>query len=213
MNIKKIMGAIFFFLLLSWGYYTMTILKLFSEVTELITPGTSYMIQLLEFTNYRGEELFKSLILFFILISLNFIFSFYVINKVKEKRIRRLTVGINIMIIAVIVLVSNIFWTVYLLLAIISGLVISASYYVYKLLFSKTIEFDSGDILYKSDLFESEWEAKQDFEKKTKSMGSLSKELISGKIFEIDNSYIYEIYANNKLILSSEGEILDYEKK
>lgn len=210
------MAAIFFVLLFSWGYYGITIIQLFSEVEELTTPGTSYLIKLLEFTNYRGEELSKYLIIFFILISLNHMASFYLVNQAKKQnklKSIQLALGINIAIVGIISLLANVFWSVYLILAIISGLVVSASYYISNMFFNKKIVFDTGDIIYKSDSFKNEKEAKKDLAKKLTRMGNLQKVLVSSELFTIGNSYAYEIYANNKLILSNEGEILDYEKE
>lgn len=210
------MAAIFFVLLFSWGYYGITIIQLFSEVEELTTPGTSYLIKLLEFTNYRGEELSKYLIIFFILISLNHMASFYLVNQAKKQnklKSIQLALGINIAIVGIISLLANVFWSVYLTLAIISGLVVSASYYISNMFFNKKIVFDTGDIIYKSDSFKNEKEAKKDLAKKLTRMGNLQKVLVSSELFTIGNSYAYEIYANNKLILSNEGEILDYEKE
>lgn len=216
MKFKKIMAAVFFVLLFSWGYYGITIIQLFSEVEELTTPGTSYLIKLLEFTNYRGEELSKYLIIFFILISLNHMASFYLVNQAKKQnklKSIQLALGINIAIVGISSLLANVFWSVYLILAIISGLVVSASYYISNMFFNKKIVFDTGDIIYKSDSFKNEKEAKKDLAKKLTRMGNLQKVLVSSELFTIGNSYAYEIYANNKLILSNEGEILDYEKE
>ncbi len=130
---KKIFnGVVSIILLISWVIYFINSYSLFSEVKELTTPGTTYMIKLLEFTNYRAEQLSLLLIIFFILISINNIFTFYFYSKKKVGKDKLLIISVisDLITMAIICTISSVFWSIYIILALLSGLVVATSFYV-----------------------------------------------------------------------------------
>lgn len=213
---KKIFGGVVsVILLISWIVYFINSYSLFSEVKELTTPGTTYMIKLLEFTNYRAEQLSLLLVTFFILISVNNILTFYFYSKKKIEKDKLLLISVvsNLIIIAIICAISSVFWSIYIILALLSGLVVATSFYVSNMFWGNKIIFDEGDIIYRSDAFQKEERAKEALKEQTKKMKITNSSVISSDIFMMDDEYYFEVYANEKVILNNEGEISVYEKK
>ena len=212
---KKLGGVISVVLLISWIIYFIKSYSLFSEVKELTTPGTTYMIKLLEFTNYRAEQLSFLLVIFFILISINNILTFYFYSKknVENEKLLIVSVMSDLIIIVIICTISSVFWSIYIILALLSGLVVATSFYVSNMFWGNKIIFDEGDIIYRSEAFQKEEIAKDALKEKTKKMITINNSVISSEIFMMDDEYYFEVYANEKIILNNEGEISVYEEK
>lgn len=213
---KTIIYIVLIALLVSWIGYGLKAFQLFSEVKELVTPKTSIMIQLLEFTNYRGAELSALFIVFFILISLNNILAFYLYGKVPLRNRKKSLIyscSINLILVIFLSVISSVFWVVHVGLAVLSILIISASFYVSNLFFCSTIEFDDGDVVCRSEGYPTKQTANNELKKKSKRMDETNSNLISGDVFQDGEVYYFEIYAKGKVILNSEGEIVIDEKK
>lgn len=211
---KKIYGiGIIIFLLIVWIYYGVYIYPLFSEVKDLTTPDTSYMIRLLEFTNYRGEKLVAVFIEFFVLISISNIISLYLYKTIDNKSSKKVCIFYFLGIASIIIIIStisNVFWTVYVLLASLSFLIVSASNYVASLIWGNRIAYEKDDVIFSSNkAYKSEQLAEKEMLKKLSSY-NLTK--LSGEIFMVEDEYYFEIYANDKIVLDSRGEYINHEE-
>lgn len=218
MNLKTTIKQkiLFIVLVLAWIAYYFQSFKLFSEVKDFITPGGSYIIQILEFTNYRAEPLSFLLIEYFILISVNSVLYLYIYKTIEytnKRRLLSIIIIINIIFIAILCVISNLFWSVYLLLTLLSLLIIAASVFVSGLIWSSTTEFEDGDVIYRSQEFSSEENAKDQLNSQIKKLEKEDRNKVSGEIFEDDKKYYFEIYANDRLILENKGEFNFHEEE
>lgn len=212
-NIKQVI--IIISLSLVWIAYFIQTFKLYSQVKDFITPGSSYVIRLLEFTNYRGNELSIVLIEFFILFSLTSLLYIYIYRTMKyvnQKKLLNYIIVINILYILVVSVISNIFWVVYVLMAILSLLIVTASIYVSNIFFDSTVEFQKGDIIFYSEPYDTEGNAQVALNKKITQLDKNKISILSGDTFKIDKEFFFEIYANDQLILDNKGEFIVNEK-
>ena len=211
---KKIYGiGTIIFLLIVWIYYGVYIYPLFSEVKDLTTPDTSYMIRLLEFTNYRGEKLVAAFIEFFILISISNIISLYLYKTIDNKSSKKVCIFYFLGIASIIIIIStisNVFWTVYVLLASLSFLIVSASNYVASLIWGNRIVYEKDDVVFSSD---KSYKSKELAEKEmSKKLSNYNLTKLSGEVFMVEDEYYFEIYANDKIVLDSRGENVNHEE-
>ncbi|MGX7024902.1 hypothetical protein [Vagococcus hydrophili] len=216
MKIKKIGKelAIIVVLAVIWGVYYYQAYPIFAEVTDLITPGSSYIVKILEFTNYRAEQLSFILIEFFLLTSISSILSLYIyktIEYTKNKVLLGLIV-INIVFVGIICVIANIFWSVYLILTVLSLLIIAASVYVSSVLFGSAVKFDEGEVVYTSKAFETEDLAQDSLNNRINQLDKKAKSKLDGEVFEDNKQYFFEIYANDRIILDNKGEFNFHEK-
>ena len=173
---KNVIAKIFSVILaLFWLVYIFQVYRFYSQVKEFITPGSSYMIKILEFTNYRGNELIIMLAVFFVLVSVTSLLSiyFYRVTSIKNQReILSYMIFANLFFIAIVCVLSNVFFSVHLLLVILSMIVVSTSLYVSNLLFSSNVNFKKGDIIFSSDAFLTKDQAKDGLNKKMRKLNS-----------------------------------------
>lgn len=197
-------------MLVVWLFYFFKAYELFNEVKDFTTLGAAYIVRILEFTNYRSEQLSLLFIVFFILISLNNIFCLSLYRKITYNKRTSIGImlGINIALIIILCVISNIFWVIYVLLALLSIIIVIASYFVANILFGKTITFNKGDILYRSDGYESREKAKTNLNKKMNEIDRKNVSRISSDIYKIEDEYYFEIYADEKIILDNKGEFI-----
>lgn len=195
---------------LLWLIYSFLSSKVFFEIKELTTPGSSFMIKLLEFTNYRPKELSVIFIEYFILFSITIFSYIYLLQKFeRSKKTITSILLINVVIILICMFISNVFFVVYLLLSVIVSLVILTTFYLSSILFDSKTVFEKGDTIFYSENFASEELANKEFEKKRKSFNTK----VSGEVFDIDGEYFFEIYATEKIILDSKEDYTVHEKK
>lgn len=210
-NIKaKIFSVI---LMLCWLGYIFQVYRFYSQVKEFITPGSSYMIKILEFTNYRGNELITMLAIFFVLVSASSLFSVYsyqVSSIENQKKILGSVIFANLFFVVIVCILSNVFFSVHLLLFILSVMVVSTSLYISSLLFSSNVSFKKGDIIFSSDAFLTKDQAEDELNQK---IDKLNSSKLSGDIFIVDKEYYFEIYATDQLVLNSKGDFIINEEE
>lgn len=201
-------------LLIGWLVYGIQTFNLFKEISELTTPGASYVIRMLEFTNYRGQELSNLLILYFILVSLTNIVNLYFYFKIEYKiKISMILISINVILLAIISFIANIFWLVYVLLFILSVLIITASLYVARMIWGVGTSYEQEDIIFKSNSYNTIKETEIELRKKLETYNLKEPLATIGEIYKVAGVYYFEVYANKKIVLDNRGEIIVNENK
>lgn len=197
-----------------WIIYYFQAFTFFSQVKDFITPGSSYIIRLLEFTNYRANELAWFLVEYFILVSLSSMIYMYMYKKVvyNKRKVNSCIISINVIYVLIMCIVSNLFWSVYLILTLLVWLVLIASICVSNMLFDSIVKFEKDDIIFYSDTFEDAESAKKSLEKRIKEIDRENIQKISGEVFNVGKEYFFEIYANENLIIDRKGEFIIHEK-
>ena len=212
---KRAIGLSAGLLAIIWAIYFYKAASVFSEVKELVTEGSSYIIQLLEFTNYRGQELILSLSIYFILISLSNYLTLYfakaIVGKGRKKTIS-IMLAVSLVLTLVACLIASIYWLVMILLSLLSGLIVIASIYVSNVLFSSAIEFDIDDLIVESHDYSSQEQAQEKLKETLALLSSEEQEKVIGEIIEEDGTYGYEIVAKEKIVLDKKGAFIINEK-
>lgn len=192
-----------------WILYDIQSYSTFKEIKIFSTIDTSLIIRILEFTNYRAQNLSMLLIEYFVLLSVNLTL-ILILFKPKNK-LTKILIGINVLVIAITWFITNIFISVYLLLTLLSILVIMASFFISHTLWGSSIKFDKDDIIYQSKGFNNQEGAETSLQKFFKSISEKNKSQIKGDIFENDNLFYFEIYAKEKIILNDKG-VLNFDE-
>lgn len=219
MNLRKDRQTLKLFLgvlgiLILWLVYNLQAQKLYTEIQDFVTEGASYVVRVLEFTHFRGEALLWMLILYFVLVSMTNIFLFYIFKKsiYNKKRLLSYIILFDVVLVSITCVIANLFWPVYLLLTLLSILIIAAAVHVSSIIWGKTVTYNKGDVVFCSEGFETEDIAKNNLNKKIKEIDKNGISKLSGNIFEYDDMYYFEIYANDKTILDNKGEFIVNEK-
>lgn len=214
-KLMKKSNIIFFILIILWIIYFISAYKLFSEINTFTTPGSSYIIKLLEFTNYRASNLSAVVIEYFILISITitiYMYAYLKLNDIEKKTKIALAAISSIILFILIIFFTNIFWPVYLILTLLSLLIIIASFFVANTIWGKKVTFEKGDTIFQSSFFDSKQSAEIDYKKLLQKLEANFKDQINGEVFLEDGKYYFEIYALNKITIdSSKGDLDTYE--
>lgn len=210
---RKSINFIFFLIIFTiiWVIYYFQAFQLFSEVKEFATEDASYIVRLLEFTNFRGEELSLIFIEYFILISACNILSLFIYKKIaynNKKTLLGILMTIIVLLVSVMCVISGIFWSVYLLLTILSALVVLAAVQIAGVIWGSSDEYNEGDVVFHSEGFKSEKLAQNSLNKKIEQINSKNISNLSTEIFQIEDEYFFEIYAKDKIILDKKGEFI-----
>lgn len=216
MNLKRSIRkkAIFMIGIVIWILYFYQAYKLYSQIPIFVTPGSSYIIQLLEFTNFRANGLIVSLTLYFVLISIFSFITVYVYKKTDTSRKKRLVLKVLAMylvILMILLFVVTIFLPVYVILTLLANIVVNASFYVSSVIFDSKTTFNSEDIVLKSNPYETEEDAENSLEKVLVSMNKEYDDALQGVVFYDDFKYYFEIYALRTITIDSKGDFKDYE--
>lgn len=201
-------------MIIAWGAYIFQIQSLFNELVDFVTPDAAYMIRLLEFTNFRGEELSVVFIEYFVLISINYIVSLLIYKSTitNNRNVLGVIFLLNLLVLIIICIISSIFWVIYILLSLLSILIITASLYVSSIFLTNLIKFDEGDIIFSSEKFSTEEITQKKLDCKLEEINKSDNSKISSEILQIDDAYYFEIYADEKIILDNKGEFIVNEK-
>lgn len=192
-----------------WIVYFFQSYKLYSQVSSFITPGSSYIIKVLEFTNYRANELSFYLILYFILISINsclLIYDYTHIALAYKKNFMYLMVIIYLTLLAIAFYISNIFFPIYLILTLLANIIVIASFTISNVLWGNTTTFEEHDIVFKSDGYDLESEARNALDDKISQYNHKYDDKLQGELFEDNHKFYFEIYALDKITLDSKGD-------
>ena len=192
-----------------WIVYFFQSYKLYSQVSSFITPGSSYIIKVLEFTNYRANELSFYLILYFILISINsclLIYDYKHMALAYRKSFMYLMVIIYLTLLGIIFYISNIFFPIYLILTLLANIIVIASFIISNVLWGSTTTFEENDIVFKSDGYSIESEAKDALDEKLSQYNHKYVDKLQGELFEDNHKFYFEIYALDKITLDSKGD-------
>lgn len=210
---KKLSNFIFLttILVIIWIIYYVQAYQLFAEIKDFSTEDASYIVRILEFTNFRGSQLSLLLIEYFILISFNNIFCLFIYKKTsynKKKTLLGILLAGTVVLVGINCIIANIFWSVYLLITVLSFLIVLASIQISNLIWGSTVKFNKGDVVFYSDAYETEKIAKDGLNKKLKQITSKNISNLSTDVFQIDDEYFFEIYADDIIILDNKGEFI-----
>lgn len=203
-----IIGVVF------WVIYFVQSYKLYSQVSSFITPGSSYIIKVLEFTNYRASELSTALIFYFILISINscfFIYDYKQTNETNRKSFIYLMIFSYLVLLAIIFYITNIFSPVYIVLTLLANIIVMASFFISNVIWGKTTTFEENDIIFKSESYELEDDAKKDLDNMFNQVNHKHIDKLQGELFEDNHKFYFEIYALDRITLDSKGDFQFYE--
>lgn len=209
-KLKKIIPLLLIFLLTI--IYLFKAYQLFSEVPIFITEGSSYIVKILEFTNYRPLKLSYIFIEYFILISIyGYIYCFVYYKSTNKNNLIKFIFISNIIMFIILFIISNIFFPIYIILYLLANILVIASFYISKTLWGSKIHFKKGDILFQSIEYQSEIEAIENLNEFLKNNELYLYNDITGNVFQ-DNDYFYfEISSLDNISLDRKGVFKFYE--
>jgi len=181
----------FFLISIIYTYQT------YNETNDFITIGAGYIVNLMEFSVYRANQIMLSSFIYFFSISVSLIVTMIIYkNNTNQKRVCALTIILMI----VNIIVSNIYYSIYILLSIISFLIVFVAIYVSKLLWGKDIKSNEEDLIKRSSSYKDYETAKEKmdayiYEKK------LPLTSITFDTYEEEGEYFFEIYATKKITI------------
>jgi len=169
----------------------------YKEIPDLITVGAGYIVNLMEFSIYRSDQIMISSFVYFFSVSLSLIVLMIIYkNSSNQKKLYALFTILMIVNISC----SNIYYSIYILLSIISFLIVFGANYVSRLLWGKDIQYNEDELIKRSSSYKDYETAKEKmdayiYEKK------LPLTSITFDTYEEEGEYFFEIYATKKITI------------
>lgn len=205
-----------------WVVYVYKAGEIFSTIDEFVTPDASYVVKLLEFITYRGNQVFYLLTFYLVLFSLS-IAIFVTLNKKYSQEKGMVAKIYYFVFLPILILVlfylSNIFSLIYLIITLICLLVTYTSLQMSEVLWGKTINYNEGELIYKSDSFTTEEAAYSAMQEQANRIErqiyyKIGNEKLESNVVEEEEEeklFFFEIYAQNALTLNilTKGEDIE----
>ena len=193
---------IFFVFFILWLFDLFYLYSLFSEINYFTTKGASLIIQILEFSTFRFDQLKFQLIIYFILLSVNFIYIQFCLKYVIEKR-KYFYIVINCILILLSILISDIFIPISMFLVFLTYIITWSSQRIYTIFSHRHIRYDEGDIIYSSEIYPDRDTMIKNLEEKLQQI-TCDKDGLYEEIIEINNQFYFTILAKKKVQIDKE---------
>lgn len=192
-------------LIVLWLAYSIYFQKFYQDVVFFATDGAQPIVQIIEILDYRGKELLPYLSIFFILVTLSFLFCIS-LSLVIKKQGKKSMVTSLCWFVLVLIITYNIINKLALLLAVLVVVAIIIMYSLVvtvNLLYFEKMNYEAGDIVQTEGPFTS---ITQSEECSLKLMAKRGQEfeqspwLLKSEVYmDEGNQYYVDIYLENKL--------------